>query len=277
MKKLLLAILIAGIFAGSAFGADMRMGALTQQNMSEKEFADFIKSQERNFFGWKIMNTNHRLDDTFTYFDSLTAMIMALHSGKIDEAALPEPVAEYVKTTDAGIENSCALHSRTTHLALGFRSDDSGQRLCDMVNNALEAMKSDRRLSILTSKYLNRPGTTIPAAESFASFPGAETLKVAVTGDLPPLDMIAPDGRPVGYNTAVLSEIGRRMGVNIELVNIHSGARTSALMSGRVDAVFWYQVWEGVDKQPDAPAGVLLSEPYYEWDTFLHLRHYVRD
>lgn len=277
MKKLLLAILIAGIFAGSAFGAGMRMGALTQQNMSEKEFADFIKSQERNFFGWKIMNTNHRLDDTFTYFDSLTAMIMALHSGKIDEAALPEPVAEYVKTTDAGIENSCALHSRTTHLALGFRSDDAGHRLCKMVNEALEAMKADRRLSILTSKYLNRPGTTIPAAESFASFPGAETLKVAVTGDLPPLDMIAPDGRPVGYNTAVLSEIGRRMGVNIELVNIHSGARTSALMSGRVDAVFWYQVWEGVDKQPDAPAGVLLSEPYYEWDTFLHLRHYVRD
>ena len=277
MKKLLLAVLIAGIFAGSAFGAGMRMGALTQQNMSEGEFAEFIKSQERNFFGWKIMNTNHRLDDTFTYFDSLTAMIMALHSGKVDEAALPEPVAEYVRTSDAGVEISCALHSRTTHLALGFRSDDGGQRLCKMVNEALEAMKSDRRLSILTSKYLNRSATTIPAAESFASFPGAETVKVAVTGDLPPLDMIAPDGRPVGYNTAVLSEIGRRMGVNIELVNIHSGARTSALMSGRVDAVFWYQVWEGVDKQPDAPAGVLLSEPYYEWDTFLHLRHYVRD
>ena len=277
MKKLLLAVLIAGIFAGSAFGAGMRMGALTQQNMSEGEFAEFIKSQERNFFGWKIMNTNHRLDDTFTYFDSLTAMIMALHSGKIDEAALPEPVAEYVRTSDAGVEISCALHSRTTHLALGFRSDDGGQRLCKMVNEALEAMKSDRRLSILTSKYLNRSATTIPAAESFASFPGAETVKVAVTGDLPPLDMIAPDGRPVGYNTAVLSEIGRRMGVNIELVNIDSGARTSALMSSRVDAVFWYQVWEGVDKQPDAPAGVLLSEPYYEWDTFLHLKHYVRD
>ena len=277
MKKLLLAVLIAGIFAGSAFGAGMRMGALTQQNMSAEEFTEFIKSQERNFFGWKIMNTNHRLDDTFTYFDSLTSMIMALHSGKIDEAALPEPVAEYVRTSDAGVEISCALHSRTTHLALGFRSDDGGQRLCDMVNSALEAMKSDRRLSILTSKYLRRSGTTLPAAESFASFPGAETVKVAVTGDLPPLDMIAPDGRPIGYNTAVLSEIGRRMGVNIELVNIDSGARTSALMSGRVDAVFWYQVWEGVEKQPDAPAGVLLSEPYYEWDTFLHLRHYVRD
>ena len=277
MKKLLLAIFVAGIFAGSAFGAGMRMGALTQQNMSAEEFAEFIKSQERNFFGWKIMNTNHRLDDTFTYFDSLTAMIMALHSGKIDEAALPEPVAEYVRTSDAGVEISCALHSRTTHLALGFRSDDGGQRLCDMVNGALSAMKADRRLSILTSKYLHRPGTTLPAAESFARFPGAETVKVAVTGDLPPLDMIAPDGRPIGYNTAVLSEIGRRMGVNIELVNIDSGARTSALMSGRVDAVFWYQVWEGVEKQPDAPAGVLLSEPYYEWDTFLHLRHYVRD
>lgn len=276
MKKLLLAILVAGILAGTAFGAGIKMGALTQQNMSAEEFAEFIKSQEINFFGWKIMNTNHSHDDTFTYYDSLTAMMMALHSDKINEAALPEPVAEYVKTSDAGTEISCALHSRTTHLALGFRNDDAGQRLCEMVNDALNSMKSDRKLSILTSKYLHRPATTIPAAESFTSFPGAESIKVAVTGDLPPLDLIAPDGRPVGYNTAVLSEIGRKMGVNIELVNIDSGARTSALMSGRVDAVFWYQVWEGVKKQPDAPDGVLLSESYYEWDTFLHLKHYVR-
>lgn len=277
MKKVLIALLAVVIFAGSSFGAGIRMGALTQQNMSAEEFAEFIKSQERNFLGWKIMNTNHRLDDTFTYFDNLTSMIMALHSGKIDEAALPEPVAEYVKTHDAGVEISCALHSRTTHLALGFRSNDAGHRLCKMVNDALEAMKADRRLSILTSKYLHRQDTTLPMAETFEKFPGAETVKVAVTGDLPPLDMIAPDGRPIGYNTAVLSEIGRRMGVNIELVNIDSGARTSALMSGRVDVVFWYQVWDGVEKQPDAPEGVLLSEPYYEWDTFLHLKHYVRD
>ena len=276
MKKLLLACVITGLLVGCAYAAGMRMGSLTQQNMSEEEFAAFIKSQERNFFGWKILNTNHRPEDTFTYYDSLTAMLMGLRSGKIDEAALPEPVAEYVVNTNAAFEASCALHSRTTYLALGFKNDDKGLRLQRMFNEALASMRPDRRLSILTAEYLSTPGKSQPTAAKFGHFDGAETLKVAVTGDLPPMDMIAADGTPVGFNTAVLSEIGRRLGVNIELVSIESGARTSALMSGRVDVVFWYQVYEGVDNQPDAPEGVLLSDRYYEWDNFMHLRHFVR-
>lgn len=35
------------------------MGSLTQQNMTEEKFAAFLKSQERKFFGWKILNTSH--------------------------------------------------------------------------------------------------------------------------------------------------------------------------------------------------------------------------
>lgn len=276
MKKLLLALLVAGMFVSSAFGAGMKMGSLTQQNMSAEEFAEFIKSQELNFFGWKIMNTNHSLEDTFQYYDSLTAMLMALRSDRIDEAALPEPVAEYIVNTNTAYEICCALHSRPTHLALGFRNDEGGSRLRGMVNAALSAMKLDRKLSILHAQYLNTPGKSQPPAETFTKIDGAERIRVAVTGDLPPMDMVAADGTPVGFNTAVLAELGRRMGLNIELVNIESGARTSALTSGRVDAVFWYQVWENVDKQPDAPGGVLLSDSYYEWDNFMHLRNFRR-
>ena len=276
MKRLLLAFVIACLFAGCAYADGIRMGSLTQQNMTEEEFAAFIKSQERSFFGWKVLNTHHRPEDTFTYYDSLTAMLMGLRSGKIDEAAIPEPVAEYVVNTNPAFEISCALHSRTTYLALGFRNDDKGLRLCGMFNEALASMRADRRLSILTAEYLSTPGKSQPNAVKFGNFDGAETVKVAVTGDLPPMDIIASDGTPVGFNTAVLSELGKRLGVNIELVSIESGARTSALMSGRVDVVFWYQVYEGVDKQPDAPEGVLLSDRYYEWDNFMHLRHFVR-
>ncbi len=277
MKKLLLSLLIVGLIAASAFGAGLKMGSLTQQNMTPEEFAEFIKSQEINFFGWKIMNTPHSFDDSFTYFDSLTAMMMALHSGKIDEAALPEPVAEYIANTSPSSEICCALHSRTTHIAMGFRNDEEGQKLCSMVNGALASMTADNKMRILKSKYIGVPGKTLPHAEAFTEFPGAETITVAVTGDLPPLDLIAPDGTPVGFNTAVLAEIGKRLGVNIKLLNIESGARTSALMSGRADAVFWYQVWDNVEKQPDAPSGVLLSVPYYDWDMFMHLKHFTRD
>ena len=44
MKRLLLACMIAGLLVSCAYADGMRMGSLTQQNMSEEEFAAFIKS-----------------------------------------------------------------------------------------------------------------------------------------------------------------------------------------------------------------------------------------
>ena len=68
---------------------------------------------------------------------------------------------------------------------------------------------------------------------------GAQTLKVAVTGSLPPMDYVAADGSPAGFNTALLAEISNRIGKNIELVVVDSVGRAAALASGTVDAVFW--------------------------------------
>ena len=58
--------------------------------------------------------------------------------------------------------------------------------------------------------------------------------------DVPPIDYIDPSGTPAGFNTAVLSEMGRRLGKNIELVQVYSSIRRSlALSSGTADAAFW--------------------------------------
>ncbi len=71
---------------------------------------------------------------------------------------------------------------------------------------------------------------------------GAETIRVGVTGDLPPIDYVDEAGIPAGFNTAVLAEISRRTGKNIELVSIDSGARSLALSQGNVDVVFWSRI-----------------------------------
>ena len=68
---------------------------------------------------------------------------------------------------------------------------------------------------------------------------GAETIRVAVTGSLPPMDYFAGDGTPAGFNTEIMAEIGRRTGKNIEFVSVDAGARLLALTSGTVDVVFW--------------------------------------
>ncbi|MBR0034752.1 MAG: transporter substrate-binding domain-containing protein, partial [Synergistaceae bacterium] len=88
---------------------------------------------------------------------------------------------------------------------------------------------------------------------------------------LPPADFISEEGLPAGYSVAVLSEIGKILKVNISTVSVSAGARTAALVSGRADVVFWYEVNKQSKLQPDVPNDVILSEPYLEWDKFFHL------
>ena len=62
------------------------------------------------------------------------------------------------------------------------------------------------------------------------------------------------------------------MKVNIQLVNIESGARAAALASKRADVVFWFEHRNGLDAQPDVPEGIVLSETYYTWNEMLCLK-----
>ncbi len=102
---------------------------------------------------------------------------------------------------------------------------------------------------------------------------GAQTIKVGVTGDLPPLDYVSADGQPAGFNTAILSEIAKRLGRNVEVIDIESGARATALNAKQIDVIFWAVVPNG-DKVPndlDKPDGVEFSEPYFK-DDVAHLK-----
>ena len=89
---------------------------------------------------------------------------------------------------------------------------------------------------------------------------------------MPPVDFIAEDGTPAGYSTAVLAEIGKRLHVNVQLIQVSAAARTSALVSGRADVVFWYEVHKNSAFQPDVDKDIILSEPYLSWNKFIHLQ-----
>ena len=106
-----------------------------------------------------------------------------------------------------------------------------------------------------------QPKKTLRAIE------GAETIRIAVTGDLPPMDVILSDGTPAGFNTAFLAELSQRVGVNFELVSVESSARAVALSSGVVDALFWtqgfYQTDDSGETYPsDHMEGTVISAPY---------------
>ena len=265
MKKFLCVIIAMLFTAGYASSLErqvIRLGLLSKLNTTEEEFSE---TWQKTF-----APKNGSLQVIVKFYDTLTAMQMALNAGEIHQIVLPEAVAEYVLNVNKQAESTLVLPSRGMGLAFGFREDS--RELRSRVNEALSAMREDWTLPAIEGVYTSRPGESEPEPVKFSVFPGAQTLRAAVTGDLPPIDYIAPDGTPSGFNTAVLAEIGRRLHVNIELVEIDTGARTAALASGRADVVFWYEVDTSAQTQPDIPDGVIISEPYYEWHKFIHIR-----
>ena len=116
---------------------------------------------------------------------------------------------------------------------------DTNKEVYDILNNAIVEMKADGTLDSLIENELKACIESDPLAKDLPHFDGARTIKIGVTGDLPPMDFVAANGKAAGFNIALLTEIANRAQVNFELVQIETGARAMALSSGKVDAVFW--------------------------------------
>lgn len=266
---LLLGLISVSIPAPAEEARPVRVaGELAKSNMTEAEFDGWLAEEFEK--GWYVFEDNHLVQ--FKYFDDLSGMLLALNAGTIDEIDLPRFAAEYVVKTNPEYQICCA-ESMPYEMSLlfGFLDNEAGRDLQGRINGALRAMKADGSLDALEWEYL-KPGAAAeltPAA--FDTFPESnETIRILVTGDLPPIDYIDANGIPAGFNTAVLAEIGRRLGVNIELISSQTGSRTIALTSHKADAVFWYMKTPGVPD--DMPEGLVFSDSYLDWDIWLHIK-----
>ena len=204
------------------------------------------------------------------YYDSLTVMLIALERGEINYLDLPRDVGRYV------LENNIDLALKdlswyTVQVAdtLNFAFLENNAELVKKFNEALAAMTKDGTLAILEKAYINNYGLNERPAVKFEKFDDAETITVALTGDQPPIDYVDAGGTPAGFNVAVLAEIGRRLHVNINTIQVETGARLAAMTSGRADAAFWFRENLGRGKHQyilmERPKGVIISDPYYAW------------
>ena len=269
MKKFLCLIIVLVLTLGTANALEKRiikLGLLSKLNSSEEEFLEIWRKT--------YAPKNENLEIIVKFYDTLNAMQMALNAGEIHEMILPDVVANYIMNANKEFVSRLVLPSKGMGLAFGFREDS--KELRDKFNEALLVLKNDWTLGALEGVYISSPSDE-PEPVNFMKFEKADTIKVAITGDLPPIDFVAADGKAAGFNTAVLAEIGAYLKKNIELVNIDAGARTAALASGRADVVFWYEVDMSSDTQTDVPDGVILSSPYFEWNKFIHLRKAAKE
>ena len=266
LKKILVlilaCILTAAIFTGCGEEKKdsnvIKIGMLEHLNASEIEFNGFMKNIAETF---ALDMPAHEVK----YFTSSTSILMALNSGQIDEISTYRSVANYIIARYPQVE---ILEGHTMEFIDAFcfalRAEDT--ELIKAANNAIIEMRNDGTLERLAKEYITEvKGDTNMVAIDFDNFADAETIKIAVTGDLPPLDYVSMDGNPAGFNTAVLAELGKRLHKNINIVQVDSAARAAVLTSKQADIVFWaiVPVSEIIPANADKPDGIELTSPYY--------------
>ena len=279
-KVLLSCVLAGALFTGCGGGSsdkpadtpassgEIKLGMIAHLNATEKRMEDILKLVQED----SGVNVSKY---AITYYDNLKLMQMGIESGGVDEISLYDSVAKYFIANNDKFEavgGELTLKTLSDNFCFAVRADEA--TLKADLDKALDEMKEDGSLDKLAKDYITDvdkgqapPAIDIPLTE------GAQTIKVGVTGDLPPLDYVSADGKAAGFNTALLAEIAKRLGKNIEIVDIDSGARAAALSSGQIDVIFWVVV-PTVDKVPadiDKPEGIELSKPYFQ-DNVEHLK-----
>lgn len=276
MRKSILAAIcvVCMLFTGCGGGENApepkenaKIGVITHLNASELEYNELMSKLEKSYRPSKA-----DLDATYKYFDKMNDMQLALDYGQIDMLSTYQSVADYMLQKSSDKELLPTEKILSDSFCFAVRKDDT--MLKNDLNKAIKEMTNDGTLIKLSKQYIIEiKGGTEPPAVEISEIEGADTIKVAVTGDLPPFDMISADGTPTGFSTAVLSEVSKRIGKNIELISIDSGARASILSSNGADVVFWVAVPKDstlIPENIDQPEGIDITDPYYH-DNIVHI------
>ena len=243
----------------SSAKTELKLGTIKYMNATETLLDSYFEKAAS-----RMAQTSSMRAPKHIFFDNMTSMVAALQSGQIDALSTYESVGKYLLAQNSSLELVTeGIPQISDSFCCAMLEENSA--LKKQFDKAILQLTADGTLKKLAETYITNLNGEPPAVE-MPKFDGADTIKIAVTGDLPPLDYISADGTPAGFNTAVLSAISQLVGKNFELVDIDSGARAAALTSGQVEVVFWVVVPENGGVIPsnfDTPDGVIVTEPYF--------------
>ena len=263
--KRILAVLLAGLMllslsacGGKEDESGLKFGVLEADEIGMGSMV----TEEHLAHMRETHNSSDKVDTQFIHYNNLSTALMDLESGKLTHVVIEESAAKYI----AARNDKVSVYTDEITAYFSMMTMDTNKEVYDILNNAIVEMKADGTLDALIENELKAYIESDPVVKDLPHFDGAKTIKVGVTGDVPPMDFVAANGKAAGFNIALLTEIANRAQVNIELVQIESGARAISLSSGKVDAVFWTRNSvcevcgaEGAEKVE----GTLVTESYF--------------
>ncbi|MBQ6006395.1 MAG: transporter substrate-binding domain-containing protein [Selenomonadaceae bacterium] len=240
--------------------SESKIGALMPIGLDEEGYKRWTKSVAE-----VEGQTAYTAPNTVVFFDNMNSMIAALQAKQIDRFSTSSRVGNYIAAHNDALKVIDNNFKPVLGYSIGMLEKDAAQ--IEEINTAIKAMKDDGTIDKLIKENITDVGNGEPAAMPMPVIDGAPTIKVAVTGDMPAMDFMTADGKPAGFNVAFLSELSKRINKNIELVDVDAGARSAALSSGQVDALFWVigvydQEGNALPYPLDNVKGFAVSVPY---------------
>ena len=231
------------------------IGRLSKLNITEDELNEVLKD---------IMVDS--ICNRYVFYDTMNDMIMALNRGDIVALETDQNTVRYIASrNDHIVDRPPYMNPNMLIFCMLLRGEDTELR--DQISACITEMNEDGTVEALKQTYIEDViAGKEPEAIEPQIFQDAKTIRVAVTGDRPPMDYISASGEPVGFNTALIAEVAKRLEMNIEMVSVTCAARGVALASGVCDIVFWMEVgdfenWEGANFE-DQPENTVVTEPY---------------
>lgn len=187
-------------------------------------------------------------------YNGLTTLVLDLNAGNIEYLLVPSSVANYLKAQDDSLTVAPGGAGVPTEIRMAVRSEDT--ELHQLLQMGIQALRKDGTLDKLIETYI----TNISVSDSGEDIQREKNYVVGVTGDLPPMDYVAADGVPAGFNVAFINAIGEVTDVSFTFVQVDADARLSALSSGKIDVIFWYGNVQGYTSERK---DLLLTDEYY--------------
>ena len=128
------------------------------------------------------------------YFDDLNSMLLALQAKKIDEIEeIPQPVAEYISNHNKNLQVLMRSKLWQGNLLLRMGTMQNNTKVTELLNSAINELQANGKLDALQKKYVDaylEKGKE-PKPVAMPKFANAPIIKIAVTGDMPPIDFVS--------------------------------------------------------------------------------------
>ncbi|MDD3409525.1 MAG: transporter substrate-binding domain-containing protein, partial [Eubacteriales bacterium] len=190
----------------------------------------------------------------YAYYNSVSDLLLALESGKIDGYLVERAQGRAQCLTDEQLwMPDVQLESGRCGMALSF----GHEALCAQLDELLLRMRSGGTLDQLEEKWFQPDEAQKPLANAGALPKTNGALKLAVTGDDYPFAYIR-DGQPVGYSVELAQLLCAELGCGLDVQVMDFAGMIAAVASGKADmATSCIAITEERKEQ------MLFTEPIY--------------